>query len=125
MAEHVSAPVSRSGGERYAMGDYEPTEGSIRLTAEERDIAARSGISETEYGRQKLKMQKNEKVRASQGLNLSGGGDYAAIRLRLPPLPVAWWRLYTLSSSGCASEQSQRQVPRVAEARRICMPCGR
>jgi hypothetical protein len=58
---HYAAPVSRSGGERYAMGDYEPTAGSIRLSAEQRDMAARSGISETEYAKQLLKMQKMQK----------------------------------------------------------------
>jgi hypothetical protein len=60
MPQHFSAPVSR-GSERYAMGDYEPTAGSIRLSAEQRDMAARSGISETEYAKQLLKMQKMQK----------------------------------------------------------------
>ena len=39
---NVSAPVSRDPSQ-YAV-EYQPSEHSIRLTAEERDIAARSGI---------------------------------------------------------------------------------
>jgi hypothetical protein len=59
-AEHVAAPVSR--------GDYarsiEPEQSSpsqVRLSAEERDIAARSGISETQYAANKLKMLRMKK----------------------------------------------------------------
>jgi hypothetical protein len=58
-AEHVSAPVSRS-DHGYAI-EPEPTEGSIRLTAEQRDIAHRSGISDTEYAKQLLRMQRMRK----------------------------------------------------------------
>jgi hypothetical protein len=53
---HYAAPVSR-GDQGHAV-EPEPTMGSIRLTPEQRDIAARSGISETEYARQLIRMQK-------------------------------------------------------------------
>jgi hypothetical protein len=56
MASFISAPVSR-GDHGHAI-EPEPTMGSIRLTAEQRDIAARSGISDVEYAKQLLKMQK-------------------------------------------------------------------
>jgi len=67
MPQHLSAPVSRSGGERYAMGDYEPTAGSIRLSAEQRDMAHRSmphlsaDEAEKSYAANLLKMQKMQK----------------------------------------------------------------
>jgi hypothetical protein len=65
---HVSAPVSRSGGERYAMsGDYEPTANSIRLTAAEREIAnLPGGAGEEEYARQKLKMLKLKRANVNR-----------------------------------------------------------
>ena len=59
MPEHVSAPVSRDPSQ-YAV-EYQPSEHSIRLTAEERDIAARSGISETQYAAGKLKLARMKK----------------------------------------------------------------
>ena len=62
MPQHFSAPVSR--GSNYAI-EHEPTAGSIRLSAEQRDMAARSGISETEYAKQLLKMQKMQKMQKS------------------------------------------------------------
>jgi hypothetical protein len=53
----VSAPISRqtasSNGERY-----EPTPSRITLSADERAIADASGISHTEYARNKLKLQR-------------------------------------------------------------------
>jgi len=42
-------------------GEPEPTMGSIKLSAEQRDIAHRSGISEIEYAKQLLRMQKMQK----------------------------------------------------------------
>ena len=59
MASFISAPPSR-GDHGHAI-EPEPTTGSIRLSAEQRDMAARSGISETEYAKQLLKMQKMQK----------------------------------------------------------------
>jgi hypothetical protein len=59
MASFISAPVSR--GDHSHAVEPEPTMGSIRLSAEQRDMAARSGISETEYAKQLLKMQKMQK----------------------------------------------------------------
>jgi hypothetical protein len=56
MPQHFSAPVSRS--DHATAVEPEPTMGMIRLTAEQRDIAARSGISDVEYGKQLLRMQK-------------------------------------------------------------------
>jgi hypothetical protein len=56
MAQNVSAPVSR--GDHGHSVEPEPTQSSIRLSAEQRDIAARSGISEVEYAKQLLRMQK-------------------------------------------------------------------
>jgi hypothetical protein len=50
----VSAPVSR----REAGGYREPSLRQIKLTSEEAAIAAASGVSETEYARQKLRMLK-------------------------------------------------------------------
>jgi hypothetical protein len=67
MASHFSAPVSHSGGERYAMGDYEPTIGTIRLSAEQRDMAHRSmphlsaDEAERNYAANLIKMQKMQK----------------------------------------------------------------
>jgi hypothetical protein len=58
-AAHVSAPVSRDPSQ-YAV-EHQPSERSIRLTAEQRDMAARSGITEVEYAKQLLKMQKMQK----------------------------------------------------------------
>jgi hypothetical protein len=63
MPEHVSAPVSRSGGERYAMGDYEPTIGTIRLSKAEREHAAAAGVSDEVYAANKLKMMKLKKAK--------------------------------------------------------------
>ena len=63
MPEHVSAPVSRSGGERYAMGDYEPSANSIRLSKAEREHAAAAGVSEEIYAQNKLKMMKLKKAK--------------------------------------------------------------
>jgi hypothetical protein len=63
---HYAAPVSR-GSERYAMGDYEPTAGSIRLSAEQRDMAHRSmphlsaDEAEKSYAANLIKMQKMQK----------------------------------------------------------------
>jgi hypothetical protein len=56
MASFISAPPSR--GDHSHAVEPEPTMGSIRLSAEQRDIAARSGISDVEYAKQLLKMQK-------------------------------------------------------------------
>jgi hypothetical protein len=56
---HYAAPVSRDPSQ-YAV-EHQPSERSIRLSAEQRDMAARSGISETEYAKQLLKMQKMQK----------------------------------------------------------------
>jgi hypothetical protein len=56
MASFISAPVSRDPSQ-YAV-EHQPSEGSVRLTAEQRDIAHRSNISETEYARQLIRMQK-------------------------------------------------------------------
>jgi hypothetical protein len=56
MPQHFSAPVSR--GEHGHAIEPEPTMGTIRLSPEQRDIAARSGISDVEYAKQLLRMQK-------------------------------------------------------------------
>jgi hypothetical protein len=64
---HYAAPVSRSGGERYAMGDYEPTVSSVRLSAEQRDMAHRSmphlsaDEAEKSYAANLIKMQRLQK----------------------------------------------------------------
>jgi hypothetical protein len=63
MPEHVSAPVSRSGGERYATGDYEPTIGTVRLSKAEREHAAAAGVSDEVYAANKLKMMKLKKAK--------------------------------------------------------------
>ena len=49
----TSAPVSRSGA---PSGDYVAGPDSVKLTAEERHFAAQSGVSEAEYGRNKLRL---------------------------------------------------------------------
>jgi hypothetical protein len=60
-AENVSAPVSR-GPTSYAMsGEHEPTEGSITLTPQEREIARVSGGEEL-YARNKLELLKRKKA---------------------------------------------------------------
>ena len=59
MSAMFSAPVSR--GEAGHAVEPEPTQSSIRLTAEQRDIAQRSGISEVEYAKQLLRMQRMQK----------------------------------------------------------------
>jgi hypothetical protein len=56
MPQNVSAPPSR-GSEHYAMSD-EPSLDRVRLTPEERDIAARTGISELKYAEGKMKLAK-------------------------------------------------------------------
>jgi hypothetical protein len=48
-----SAPVSRQVG---SGGGYQPSLSSVRLTQEQQQIARASGISDTEYARQKLRM---------------------------------------------------------------------
>jgi hypothetical protein len=58
-SHHVSAPVSH--GDSGHSVEPEPTQSSIRLTAEQRDIAQRSGISDVEYAKQLLRMQKMQK----------------------------------------------------------------
>jgi hypothetical protein len=55
-ASYVSAPVSREVG-----GYREPSPSSVRLTPDERDIARASGISETEYAKQKLSMLRKQR----------------------------------------------------------------
>jgi hypothetical protein len=56
MPQHFSAPVSR--GDHGHAVEPEPTMGTIKLIPEQRDIAHRSGISEVEYARQLIRMQK-------------------------------------------------------------------
>jgi hypothetical protein len=64
MASHFSAPVSR--GSNYAI-EHEPTAGSIRLSAEQRDMAHRSmphlsaDQAEKSYAANLMKMQKMQK----------------------------------------------------------------
>jgi hypothetical protein len=59
---HYAAPVSR-GSERYAMGDYEPSANSVRLSKAEVEHAEASGISTEEYAKQKLRMMKMKKAK--------------------------------------------------------------
>jgi hypothetical protein len=59
MSAMFSAPVSR--GEHATAVEPEPTMGTIKLSAEQRDMAHRSGISEVEYAKQLLRMQKMQK----------------------------------------------------------------
>jgi hypothetical protein len=54
-ASIYSAPVSR---QAPSAGYREPSPRSVRLTSEEAAMAAASGISETEYARQKLRLLK-------------------------------------------------------------------
>ncbi|MFZ0113980.1 MAG: hypothetical protein WAL15_06465, partial [Xanthobacteraceae bacterium] len=55
---HYSAPPSR--GE---IGGYrEPTLSSVKLSAEERQIAAVSGISEVQYAKNKLEMMRRQRA---------------------------------------------------------------
>jgi hypothetical protein len=62
MASHyVSAPVSR--GEAGHSIDPELLPSQITLSKAEREHAAAAGISEIEYGKQKLKMQRMKKSR--------------------------------------------------------------
>jgi hypothetical protein len=58
-AEHVAAPVSR--GDYAHTVEPEMSPSSIRLTPEQRDIAARTGISEAKYAEGVLKLQKMKK----------------------------------------------------------------
>ena len=64
MPQHYAAPVSRDPSQ-YAV-EHQPSERSIRLTPEQRDIAARSGISESEYAKQLLRMIKLQKAKAHE-----------------------------------------------------------
>jgi hypothetical protein len=57
----VSAPVSRGSEGRYTMGDHEPSPSSVRLTAEQREAARASGVDETTYEANLLKMEKMKK----------------------------------------------------------------
>ena len=57
-AAYVSAPVSR--GE---VGGYrEPSPSSVKLSPDEREIARASGISETEYARNKIAMMRKQRT---------------------------------------------------------------
>jgi hypothetical protein len=57
---HVSAPVSR-GSERGSV-EPEPTASSITLTPAQRDHAHAAGVSDVEYAKQLLKMQKAKRA---------------------------------------------------------------
>jgi hypothetical protein len=58
---HMSAPVSRGDYSHAIEPDLSPSQ--IRLTAEEREAAHAAGVSEIEYGKQKLKMMKLKKAK--------------------------------------------------------------
>jgi hypothetical protein len=62
-AAMVSAPPSR-GSEHYAgvLGDAEPSPGSVTLSRAEREHAQAAQISEIEYAKQKLRMQKAKRA---------------------------------------------------------------
>jgi hypothetical protein len=57
-AAYVSAPVSRG---EIGGGYREPSLSQVKLTPDEKDIARASGISETEYARQKISMLKKQR----------------------------------------------------------------
>lgn len=58
-ASFVSAPVSRTAP---AGGYREPSPSSVRLSPDELQIAANSGISPTEYARHKLRMEREKRM---------------------------------------------------------------
>jgi hypothetical protein len=62
MTHHYAAPVSR-GESSHSIEPPELSPSQVRLSAEEREAAHAAGISDEEYGKQKLRMMKLKKAK--------------------------------------------------------------